>query len=372
MSTIVITGASSGIGRALAIRAGRAGYDVVAIGRNTAALDALRERMQSDGSHVATGAFDVADPANARAIAQLARDTFGGVDVLVNNAGHVAVGPLSQQSDDALRAQFGTHAIGPIALVRETLPMLRASRGHVFLVGSGVARVPVGGLGAYPPSKAATRSAASILRRELKPDGIAVTYVDPGVVDTAFMTRAGMPGAPAALLVTPEDVARKMLLAVRTRPRVLNAVPWQVAFVALAELFPRVTDAVLERNPALVGTQSAELPAGGGARELTAPEPPAASDATAAAPALAEKPEGFDAAIEPVRRRMERVKLREAFVRDLLRDGAVLDVHEVALRWAGMPNKNERAATVEVLDALASAGYLDRDGERYRVLREPD
>ncbi len=69
---------------------------------------------------------------------------------------------------------------------------------------------------------------------------------------------------------------------------------------------------------------------------------------------------------------MERVKLREEFVRDLLRSGDVLDVHDVALQWAGMPNKNERAATVEVLDALATAGYLDRDGERYRVVREPD
>ncbi len=69
---------------------------------------------------------------------------------------------------------------------------------------------------------------------------------------------------------------------------------------------------------------------------------------------------------------MERVKLREQFVHDLLREGDVLDPHEVALRWAGMPNKNERAATNEVLDALVGAGFLERDGERYRVLRGPD
>ena len=369
MSTMVITGASSGIGRALAVRAARAGYDVIAVGRNREALETLRAALDAEGARVAVAAYDIADPSNARAIARLAVETFGGVDVLVNNAGHTATGPLSAQSDDALRAQFGTHAIGPVALVRETLPMLRAARGHVFLVGSGVARVPVPGLGAYPPSKAATRSIASLLRRELKPDGIAVTYVDPGVVDTPFMTRAGMQGAPGALLVAPEEVARKMLLAVRTRPRVLNAVPWQTAFVALAEALPRVTDTVLERFPSLLGAQ--ELPA--------APLPPAATPLAA----LAEPPRddaardaspsgAFDAALEPVRRRMERVKLRDDFVRGLLHDGDVLDVHEVALRWAGMPNKNERAVTVEVLDALTSAGYLDRDGERYRVLREPD
>ncbi len=68
---------------------------------------------------------------------------------------------------------------------------------------------------------------------------------------------------------------------------------------------------------------------------------------------------------------MERVEAARRFVRDLLRAGAVLDAHEVALRWAGMPNKNERAATVEVLDALGDAGFLQRDAGRYRVLREP-
>jgi short-subunit dehydrogenase len=362
MSVIVITGASSGIGRALVLRAARAGYDVVAIGRNTAALEQVAARVAAEQGHIVTGAVDVSNPANARAVIELAQRSFGGIDVLVNNAGHVAVGPLSAQSDDALRAQFGTHAIGPIALVREALPLLRTSRGHVFMVGSGVARVPVPGLGAYPPSKAATRSAASILRRELKPDGIAVTYVDPGVVDTAFMTRAGMPGAPAALLVTPEEVARKILIAVKTRPRVLDAVPWQTAFVALAELFPQLTDFVLERNPALVGTAE---PAPAETAEL----PPAAA-APAPAAEAAPAPE-FDAALGAVRRRMERVRLDEGFVRALLHDGALLDPNEVALQWAGMPNKNERAATIEVLDALTEGGFLQRDGERYRVVRVP-
>jgi short-subunit dehydrogenase len=397
MSVIVVTGASSGIGRALAVRAARAGYDVVAIGRNAAALDAVAERVRGDQGRIATAVYDVSDPANAVAIVDLAREKFGRIDVLVNNAGQVAVGALSQQSDDALRAQFGTHVIGPVALVREALPLLRESRGIVFMVGSGVARVPVGGLGAYAPSKAATRSATSVLRRELKPQGIAVTYVDPGVVDTAFMSRAGMPGAPASIMATPEDVARKILVAVRTRPRILNAVPWQTAIVALAELFPRVTDFVIERNPALVGTQNVvPAPALGAemlqtaARDTAADaidaalSEPARTPAPAAKTAPPEEPPvvvarpadpaaaaDFDAALEPLRRRMERVRLSERFVRDLLRADAVLDAHDVALQWAGMPNKNERAATVEVLDALSDAGFLQRDAGRYRVLRVP-
>jgi short-subunit dehydrogenase len=378
MSVVVVTGASSGIGRALALRAARAGYDVVGIGRNTAALDDVAARVRREGGRIAVAAHDVGDPANARAIVALARRTFGRIDVLVNNAGHAAVGALSAQSDDALQAQFATHAVGPVALVREALPLLRESRGHVFMLGSGVARVPVGGLGAYPPSKAATRSASAILRRELRADGIAVTYVDPGVVDTAFMSRAGMAGAPAWVLATPEDVARKILLAIATRPRVLNAVPWQTAFVALAELFPRATDFVLERSPGLIGIQDVTPPAQLTAAPDMLPQSDAVPDEAEAALHMPDEsaasenaPLGFDAALEPVRRRMERVRLREEFVRGLLQADAVLDPNEVALRWAGMPNKNERAATIEVLDALTAAGFLARDGEHYRVLRVP-
>ena len=356
MSVVLITGASAGIGRALAIRAARAGYDVVAVGRNREALASLKAKIEGEGGRIATKVADVAHPHNARAIVALARERFGRLDVLVNNAGHTATGPLAEQTDAALTSQFGTHVVGPLALVREALEPLRASRGQVVMVGSGVARVPVGGLGAYPPSKAALRSATAILRRELRADGIAVTYVDPGVVDTAFMTRAGMSGAPARLLVSPEEVARKLLLAMRTRPAVVNAVPWQTAFVALAELFPWATELVLTRNPELVGTQHGAL---------AAPSP--ALDE----PAPAELGASLDAALEPVRRRMERVKLSEPFVRGLLETGRELDADAVALAWAGMPNKHERAATVEVLDALAEAGFLARDGERYRVVRTP-
>ena len=377
MSVIVVTGASSGIGRALALRAARAGYDVVGIGRDTVALHELAAQVEREHGRVVTAALDVADPANAPAIVGLARERFGRIDVLVNNAGHVAVGPISQQTDDALRAQFGVHVIGPLALVREALSLLRAARGHVFMLGSGVARIPVGGLGAYPAAKAATRSASAILRRELHPDGIAVTYVDPGAVDTAFMTRAGMAGSPRALLASPEDVARKILVAVGTRPAVLNAVPWQTGFVALAERLPGITETVLALSPDLVGTQTSSAyprDTGTAPPQATASPEPEPGPAIVRPPVPAAQPPStisFDDAIEPVRRRMERVKLRAAFVRELLREDALLDPGEIALRWAGMPNKNERAATTEVLDALATAGFLVREDDGYRVLRGP-
>ena len=379
MSVFVITGATSGIGRALALRAARAGYDLVAVGRNRDALAELEARVKDERGRIVVDVLDCSVAANAKELVALAHRSFGRIDVLVNNAGQVASGPLVAQSDDALQVQFGTHVIFPVALVREALPLLRAGRGHVFMLGSGVARIPVPGLGAYPPSKAALRSATAILRRELKPLGIAVTYVDPGAVATQFMSRAGFAGSPQRLLTTPEEVARRILAAVATRPRTLNAVPWQTPFIALAELFPRATDLVLERAPALVGASPSprhaepsisagvEAPPSRHAEPVEARRP--AELVEAPSPAA---PPTFEAALAPIRRRMERVKLSEDFVRGLFAPGAELDAAEVALRWAGMPNKNERAVTVATLDALADAGYLVRDGDRYRVARLPD
>jgi short-subunit dehydrogenase len=374
MSVIVITGASSGIGRALAIRAARTGYDVVAIGRNRSALATLEEQIGTEYGRVITAALDITDPASAPKIVAMARERFGRLDVLVNNAGQVAVGPLAAQTDAELHTQFDTHVIAPIVLVREALPMLRTSQGQIFLVGSGVARVAIHGLGAYSASKAAVRSAASVLRRELKPEGIAVTYVDPGAVDTAFMTRAGMAGAPPSILVSPHEVARQIMIAVHTRPRVVNAAPWQTAAVALAEAFPQLTDNVLERNPQLVGIAPAptQVALTTATPALAPAEPIAASAPTAAAPSPAASTDAetaFDAALAPLVRRMERLKLDVWFVRSLLIVGNEIDPNEVALRWAGMPNKNERGLTNEVLAALEAAGFLVANGTGFRVVR---
>jgi short-subunit dehydrogenase len=385
--TIIVTGASSGIGRALALRAAAAGFAVVAVGRNRDALDALAAVIHGGRGEIETLAIDIADPRNARTIVERALARFGRIDVLVNNAGVVAVGPLAAQSDHDLAVQFGTHAIGPIAIVREALPALEAARGHVFMLGSGVARVPVGGLGAYPAAKAATRSAASTLRLELRPLGVRVTYVDPGAVDTPFMTRAGMPGAPAAMLAAPDRVARAIVRAIGTNAREVNAVPWQTFGVALAALFPRITDAILARAPGLVGTTPpAALPAQRSAPVAAdhgvVPLPPndavitaetivqTEPIATIAPPARIDVPEtpethaaDLATALAGVSHRMERLKLTQAAVASWLVPGTTVSATDAAMRWAGMPNKNERALVDEVFAALAESGFVVRATE---------
>jgi len=107
------------------------------------------------------------------------------------------------------------------------------------------------------------------------------------------------------------------------------------------------------------------------------PEPgpaPAAQTATAAVPVATAQPDSdFSRALAPVARRMERVELPRDFVRSLLVPNITITLHEAALRWAGMPNKNERAAMHEVLTALTNAGFLEATGEEsWVVLRAAD
>jgi short-subunit dehydrogenase len=382
--TILVTGASSGIGRALALRAAAAGFAVVAVGRNRDALDALAAVIHGGRGEVETLAIDIADPKNARTLVERALARFGRIDVLVNNAGVVATGPLAAQSDHDLAVQFGTHVIGPVAIVREALPALEATSGHVFMLGSGVARVPVGGLGAYPAAKAAARSATSTLRLELRPRGVRVTYVDPGAVDTPFMTRAGMPGAPPAMLAAPDRVARAIVRAIGTDAREVNAVPWQTFGVALAAAFPRITDAILARAPGLVGTvpqpatavqRGAPVAADHGVVPLPANDAVITAEtivqtepiATIAPPVRIEQQDAVDApnaslaeALASVAHRMERLKLSREVVASWLVPGTTVSATDAAMRWAGMPNKNERALVDEIFAALEGAGYVVR------------
>jgi short-subunit dehydrogenase len=368
----IITGASSGIGRALAERAVRAGWNVYAVGRRAERLDELARRVDGATGTLATLALELQTPGAAARIVRSALDAFGQIDVLVNNAGGVAVGPIAQQSDDALAEQFQTHAIVPLALTREALPSLRAAKGHIFYVGSGVARIPVGTLGAYPPAKAAVRNMTRIVRNELRADGIAVTYVDPGAVATEFMTRVGFSGPPPSLAASPENVALRIFEAFETRQPVVNAVPWQTFIVAVGEALPNITDFILRKAPGLVGgdvVPQGTPPAIPATVPIALPEQPAA-DSPVETPAETEPRPPFETALTPHERRMQKLNLTHAFVRGILSPGTELELSDVAMRWAGMPNKNERALTNDVLDALAAGGYLEHlEPERYRVLR---
>jgi short-subunit dehydrogenase len=356
-SVLVVTGAGAGIGRAIALQAARDQFAVVAVSMLKAELDELAAQIAQERGVCVTLTADVTSADTPGRIVQTAQECFGRIDVVINNAGAARAGALLEQSDAEIDAQWQLHVAAPLRITRAAMPLLRESGGQVMFVGSALSRVPPPYYGAYCAAKAAVRAMTTQLRRELNGSGVAVTFIDPGSVRTNFGKNAGMPQYdPEWTAVDAEHVARRILHAVRTRPRTINAVPFHTLVATLGEWFPHFADRSLQkRTPPEPQTQPSPEPV---AQPVPQPAPGEPSQSE------------FDQALEPVARRLDRVKLPPSFLADLLRTGEEIQLADAAMRWAGMPNKNERAAMSEALDALTAGGFLEKTGdERWRVLR---
>ncbi len=194
---VLVTGASSGIGRAAALSLARGGYWVFAGARRIAALEALRAELADagdvkNGGRITPLPLDMDDPKSiADAVAAIGAATDGyGVDVLVNNAGFATAGALAELGDADLRAQFETNVFGLMSLTRALLPaMFERGAGRVINVSSVSGRIPAPMLGAYHASKYALEALSDALRMELQPFGIKVVIVEPGTIRTEFANR---------------------------------------------------------------------------------------------------------------------------------------------------------------------------------------
>jgi short-subunit dehydrogenase len=372
--TMIVTGASSGIGRALAIGAAREGYRVVLVARRAEQLEDVAHVIRFAGGTCTSIVADVCASGAAQRTVSTAMDAYARIDVVVNNAGSGAYGALLEQTDAAIEAQWQLHVVAPLRLSRAALPHLERSGGQLVFIGSGLARVPLPKYGAYAPAKAAIRAAAIQLRRELRDRGIAVTYVDPGLIETEFHQSAGIERASHVRASTPERAAAAILRGITRRAATVNAIPWQTAGTIFGELVGTLADPTTSRlspRPAVPRDLDTASRHPEPARHTDVPVPTQHTEVRQS------RPEGrhnssasLETALEPLARRMERVKLPPSFVRDALVPGATLELGELAMRWAGMPNKNERAALREVLDALTENGYLEPTGdETWKVLR---
>ena len=188
---ILITGATTGIGRHAALHLARQGHRVIATGRNVGALDDLKR--EAVGTSLETLRLDVTD---ARSIEQAARTvetmTEGyGLDVLINNAGYGSAAPLVESPDAEIRGQFETNVFGLLAVTRAFVTKMMDRRsGRIINVGSVGGRVTLPLLGAYNSTKYAVESLSDALRRELRPFGLKVSIIEPGPINTEFSKRS--------------------------------------------------------------------------------------------------------------------------------------------------------------------------------------
>jgi NAD(P)-dependent dehydrogenase (short-subunit alcohol dehydrogenase family) len=217
--TAMITGASRGLGLALAAGLAREGFDLIIDARDAAALDAAADRIRAaagargtpggargtPGGTVTAVAGDVTDPAH-RAALQRAAEAAGRLDLLVNNAGTLGASPLPALADyppDELRAAFEVNVIAPIALTQLMLPLLRGSGGAVLNITSDAAVEAYTGWGGYGAAKAALEQASNVLAAE--EPALRVWWADPGDLRTDMHQRA-FPGEDISDRPEPESV----------------------------------------------------------------------------------------------------------------------------------------------------------------------
>jgi 3-oxoacyl-[acyl-carrier protein] reductase len=214
-ASALVTGAGRGIGRAIAKALAREGALVTAVARTPRELDSLVGEIEKEGGRARAFAGDLRDASVCQGAVEAAVATFEGLQVLVNNAAIGAFSNFADTTDETWDAVIGTNLTAPFRLTRAALPHLARNGGHVFMISSLAGSNPIAGLSAYCASKAALDHLAACLMLEVRQQGVKVTTIAPGSVDTSF---SAMPrGADTSWMLTAADVAATVVDLLRVR-----------------------------------------------------------------------------------------------------------------------------------------------------------
>lgn len=225
--TVLITGASSGIGAALARELSREGAALVLMGRRRERLEALVAELAAAGAWAAVHVGDVTKRADLDAAVALAVERYGRLDMAVANAGFGVVGTVETLEVEDYRRQFETNVFGLLETIKASLPELKKTRGRLVLIGSVAGYIATPNASPYAMSKFAVRALAMALRSELEPSGVTVTLISPGFVASEIRQvdnrgvhhpRAQDP-LPAWLPMPAEHAAKKIVAAAYRRRR---------------------------------------------------------------------------------------------------------------------------------------------------------
>ena len=188
MATWLITGCSTGLGRALAQAVLAHGHNAVVTARNPATLEGIAAAYPDTALAMP---LDVTDGDQISSVVQEAQTRFGGIDVLVNNAGYGYRAAVEEADDADIRQLFDTNVFGAVDMIKAVLPGMRANRsGSILNISSIGARITPAGSGYYSATKAALEGLSGSLRNELKALGISVNVVEPGAFRTDFAGRS--------------------------------------------------------------------------------------------------------------------------------------------------------------------------------------
>jgi short-subunit dehydrogenase len=251
-SGAVVTGASSGIGRAIALELARHGAALVAVARREDRLRELADAVESDGGRVEIVVGDVTEPLTRERVVHTAESAFGGLDILVNNAGIGAVGLFERADPERLRQIMEVNFFAVVEMTRLALPLLKRGVKPVLVnVGSVLGHRGTPHRSEYCASKFAIQGFSEAIRAEIARHGIDVLVVSPGRTDTEFaekvVERTDEGSWPEPPAVSAAIVARKTVRAIRSGRHEIIPHFWGRALLWLNRASPRLVDTITAR-----------------------------------------------------------------------------------------------------------------------------
>lgn len=221
---VIVTGASSGLGAHAVRHLVRHGASVLAVARRAVRLERLADELADAPGRVVPFVADVTREADARAMVAAAVDAFGGVDVLVNNAGSEVQAPIDRLAETDLEAMLRANVMSVFLCTRAALAELRTSRGHVINLGSTVVSRPPRGRFGYVASKGAVQAMSRALALDLGREGIRVNVIRPGIIPSEL--RGSTEEEERARFATGTVFGRQTLDAVGDGRDIAEAILW--------------------------------------------------------------------------------------------------------------------------------------------------
>ena len=245
---VLITGASSGIGRAVAIKFAKRGATIILVSRNNEKLEQVNEELKKFNTSTLVCECDISDKSQVEKISKIILERYDSVDILVNNAGFAIYGSVSELTIEEIESQMATNYLGMVYCTKNFLPsMINKKSGHIVNVASVAGSFGLPGIASYCATKFAMLGFSEGLKHELKGTGVGITVVSPIMVRTNFFDHSSFESMPkySPTSLSAETVANAILKASNS-PRLEIIVPSIVRVaVWLKSTFPYLINPIL-------------------------------------------------------------------------------------------------------------------------------